>query len=38
LLTGFDNTELIKRTEELKARETELFFKIEELKALNKQK
>lgn len=34
LLTGFDTTELIKRTEELKARETELSFQIEELKLL----
>ncbi len=38
LLTGFDTTELIKRTEELKARETELSFRLEELNALqNKQ-
>ncbi|NPA67989.1 MAG: PAS domain-containing protein [Chlorobi bacterium] len=34
ILTGFDTTELIKRTEELKARETELKFKLEELKEL----
>ena len=37
LLTGFDTTELIKRTEELKARETELSFQIEELKSLEKE-
>ncbi len=38
LLTGYDNTELVKRSEELKARETELFFKLEELKTMNKNK
>ncbi|RLD49040.1 MAG: hypothetical protein DRI94_11710, partial [Bacteroidetes bacterium] len=36
LLTGFDTTDLIKRTEELKARETELSFQLEELKLLEK--
>ncbi|MCF6365894.1 MAG: PAS domain S-box protein [Bacteroidales bacterium] len=34
LLIGFDNTELIRRTEELRARETELEFQLEELKQL----
>ena len=38
LLTGFDTTELIKRTEELKARETELSFQLEELKSLQNKK
>jgi len=38
LLTGFDTTELVKRTEELKARETELSFQLEELKLLQKNK
>jgi len=34
LLIGFDTTELVMRTEELKARETELEFQIQELKSL----
>ncbi len=37
ILMGYDNTELIMRTEELKARETELKFQIEELKDLQKE-
>jgi len=31
---GFDTTDLVMRTEELKARETEMFFKLQELEIL----
>ncbi len=34
ILMGFDTTDLVMRTEELKARETEMFFKLQELEIL----
>ncbi len=36
-LVGFDTSDLIKKSEELKARETELFFQVEEMKHLQEQ-